>query len=244
MLQTVLLALLGSGSVVTVSGGTHNPLAPSFDHFSRVFLPLLSQHGPKLSAALVRHGLYPVGGGEVQVRIQGGFERPFDLGRLRGDESLSAWTLSQGILAHVESRELKIVASELSIPFERCERRTANSPGSGNVLEIQVGEHELVTSHGARGKSAEQVAAEALTAVRAYLSSGVSVGEYLADQLMLPLALAGGRFLTGPLSLHATTNLRIIQRFLGDQSITTRVIGELVEVNAPGTPLGSVNQGS
>ena len=42
------------------------------------------------------------------------------------------------------------------------------------------------------------------------------VGEHLADQLMLPLALgAGGRFRTVKPSDHSRTNAAIIERFLG-----------------------------
>jgi RNA 3'-terminal phosphate cyclase (ATP) len=50
--------------------------------------------------------------------------------------------------------------------------------------------------------------------VRDYLDSEVPVGHYLADQLLLPLALAGsGAYLTGPPSLHATTNMAVIEQF-------------------------------
>jgi RNA 3'-terminal phosphate cyclase (ATP) len=43
----------------------------------------------------------------------------------------------------------------------------------------------------------------------------VPVGEHLADQLLVPMALAGaGTFRTGPLSLHARTNLDVIERFV------------------------------
>ena len=41
------------------------------------------------------------------------------------------------------------------------------------------------------------------------------VGEHLADQLLLPLALAGGgEFVTLPPSSHFTTNCEVIGRFL------------------------------
>jgi RNA 3'-terminal phosphate cyclase (ATP) len=41
------------------------------------------------------------------------------------------------------------------------------------------------------------------------------VGEHLADQLLIPLALAGGgSYLTGALSLHTTTNIEVIRKFL------------------------------
>jgi len=47
------------------------------------------------------------------------------------------------------------------------------------------------------------------------LNANVPVDEHLADQLLLPMALAGGgSFRTTKPSLHATTNAAIIRRFL------------------------------
>ena len=47
-----------------------------------------------------------------------------------------------------------------------------------------------------------------------WLHADVPVGEHLADQLLLPLALgAGGRFRTLPLSEHATTQVDLIRTF-------------------------------
>jgi RNA 3'-terminal phosphate cyclase (ATP) len=52
--------------------------------------------------------------------------------------------------------------------------------------------------------------------VRRYLASGAAVGPYLADQLLLPLALAGaGAFTASALSRHTLTNAEVIRRFLG-----------------------------
>lgn len=56
---------------------------------------------------------------------------------------------------------------------------------------------EVVTGFGMKGVTAERVASDTCDEVEAYLSAGVPVGRYLADQLLLPLALAGsGAFRT------------------------------------------------
>ena len=53
-----------------------------------------------------------------------------------------------------------------------------------------------------------------------YLAAGVPVGKHLADQLMLPLGIGahlgtgGGVFRTMALTLHSTTQLEILRRFL------------------------------
>ena len=84
---------------------------------------------------------------------------------------------------------------------------------------------EVVTSFGQKGVSAERVGRLAAEEAVRYLSADVPVGEHLADQLLLPMALAGGgAYVTGPLSLHATTNIETIRRFL-DVLIEVREVG-------------------
>jgi RNA 3'-terminal phosphate cyclase (ATP) len=52
------------------------------------------------------------------------------------------------------------------------------------------------------------------------------VGEYLTDQLMLPLALAGqGEFVSTGLSRHAETHLALIREFLNVRVETQRCDG-------------------
>jgi RNA 3'-terminal phosphate cyclase (ATP) len=48
-----------------------------------------------------------------------------------------------------------------------------------------------------------------------YLAANVPVGDFLADQLLIPLPLAGsGSFVTQPLTPHTRTNIDVITRFL------------------------------
>ena len=59
------------------------------------------------------------------------------------------------------------------------------------------------------------MASEAAGAVRSYLASGAVAGEHLADQLLLPFALAGGgSFSAVTVNMHAKTNMEIIGKFL------------------------------
>jgi len=62
---------------------------------------------------------------------------------------------------------------------------------------------------------AERVADAACEEAAAWLAAGVPVGPHLVDQLLLPMALAGGgRFRTAAMTLHATTNIETIRAFL------------------------------
>ena len=74
---------------------------------------------------------------------------------------------------------------------------------------------EVVTGFGEKGVPAERVARRAARALQRHLAADVPVGEHLADQILVPLALAGGgSFRTLPLSSHARTNAALIERFL------------------------------
>jgi RNA 3'-terminal phosphate cyclase len=74
---------------------------------------------------------------------------------------------------------------------------------------------EVFTSFGKMGVSAEKVGTDAASQVSAYLASEAAVSEHLADQLLLPMALAGaGSFTTAAISPHAQTNMDVIKRFL------------------------------
>ena len=56
---------------------------------------------------------------------------------------------------------------------------------------------------------------QSVAAARTWLEADVPVSDHLADQLLLPMALAGGgSFRTVEPSPHAKTNAAIIQRFL------------------------------
>lgn len=72
VIQTLLLPLAWKGegtTALTVEGGTHNSMAPTFDFLDRVYLPVLRQIGVPVQAKLKRHGFMPAGGGLVEVEI-------------------------------------------------------------------------------------------------------------------------------------------------------------------------------
>ncbi|SUI00651.1 RNA 3'-terminal-phosphate cyclase [Salmonella enterica subsp. indica] len=63
--------------------------------------------------------------------------------------------------------------------------------------------------------SAEKVAHQLASEAKRYLASPAAVGEYLADQLILPLALAGdGSFTVAKTSAHLLTNIAVVEQFL------------------------------
>jgi RNA 3'-terminal phosphate cyclase (ATP) len=85
---------------------------------------------------------------------------------------------------------------------------------------------EVFESIGEKNISAERVARRAIGDLKRYQKAGVPVGEFLADQLVLPMALGGGGcFRTLKPSLHLLTNIDVIQQLAG-VDITLTEIGE------------------
>lgn len=220
VLQTVLPPLLAARgtSHVVIEGGTHNPSAPPFDFLERSFVPLLRRMGARIELKLERHGFYPAGGGRIEVQVEGGTLQPLELldrGELR---RRSALALVSNLPRTIGTRELKVVCRKLGWEESSGRVEEVASPGPGNALMLEFETEkivEVVTVFGRVGASAERVAEEAVAEAREWLASGVPVGRHLADQLLLPMALAkGGSFRTLPPSRHARTNAEVIARFL------------------------------
>lgn len=222
VLQTVLppLLLADGTSRITLEGGTHNPLAPTFEFVDRSFLPVLRGMGASVSATLERRGFAPAGGGRVSVNIEGGAGlRPLDLRDCGKFIRRRAEILTAHVPPHVGRREAALVAEKLGwnsdeIALVACD----DSAGPGNVISLELARERvtaIIAAFGTRGVSAELVAQDAINGMRAYQGSGAPVDLHLADQLLLPCALAGGgTFHAQAVTYHSLTNAAIIERFL------------------------------
>ncbi|MCC6144894.1 MAG: RNA 3'-terminal phosphate cyclase [Candidatus Hydrogenedentes bacterium] len=221
VMQTVLPPLLTARgpSTIVLQGGTHNILAPPYEFLAHSFLPVISRMGPRLELTLDRLGFYPKGGGRMTMKIVPADRlEPFDL-RDRGEiREVKATALVAGLPRHIADRELATAQSILHWPADALQVQEYHRLGPGNALSLQV-YCEFITAvftgFGVRGTSAEDVASEAAKYCRQWMEAGVPVDEHLADQLLIPMALAGGgRFRTMPLSLHTTTNMQVLEQFL------------------------------
>lgn len=222
VLQTLILPLLFADgpSEIVITGGTHNGMAPPAQYLQKVYARLLREMGAKLEIELERYGFYPAGGGRLRVKIEAIKSlRPLHL--LEKGERLKAYAeaFMAGIPGHVAKRELDTIQAAFSWNDEQLFfRQLPEGQGPGNALLLSM-EHEHVTeifsAVGEKSLSAEQVARNVIEQAQQYLASDAAVGEHLADQLLLPLAVAGsGSFSASNLSLHTRTNAEVIARFL------------------------------
>ena len=222
VLQTVLppLMMAAEPSRLTLEGGTHNPFAPPFDFLSRTFLPQLARFGPSVEATLIRPGFYPAGGGKIEIAIQPAAAlRPVELFHRGADAGRRVAAHVSGLPAAVAERAFAQIAKRMgwaASTFEIVEHTNDHGPGFIVTAEV-ASEHivETFSGFGERGVRAEQVADAAVDQARHYLACSAPVGEYLCDQLLLPVALAGhGGFRAVSLSRHAQTNIDVVHQFL------------------------------
>jgi RNA 3'-terminal phosphate cyclase (ATP) len=231
VLQTILPALLlaDEKSTLMLEGGTHNPFAPPFDYLAKVFLPIIKRMGANVTVQLERYGFYPAGGGKFSVEITPCAKLKrlnlLERGKL---VSQTARALVANLPRHIAERELQTVRRKMEWSESQYQiEETRNSNGPGNLVMIEV-EHEKVaeifTSFGEKNTRAEVVAERAAKEAKEYLQTDAAVGEHLADQLLLPMALGeGGSFTTAKPSLHTMTNIEVIKKFLDVEIATTNI---------------------
>jgi RNA 3'-terminal phosphate cyclase (ATP) len=239
VLQTILLPLViaRAPSSVTLEGGTHNPAAPPFEFLAEALLPLLRRMGADVDARLERAGFYPAGGGRMTIDVTDrGSLSSLHLVQRGRTLRRRARALVSRLSRQIADRELAVIRSRLGWEDDELEvvLLSEGMAGPGNVVLLSIeSEHvvEVFTGFGEIGVRAEAVAERVAQEARRYLAADVPVGPHLADQLLLPMALAGGgAFRTVPLSRHANTNLEVIGQFLGTSIDVTPVGDTAVDV--------------
>lgn len=221
--QTLFPALMcaDSATEIVIHGGTHNPMAPSVDFLREVFLPQVARMGPRVELSCDAYGFYPAGGGILRARIEPVARdemRPYRMSDAGEAVSRKAEILTANLPRGIGRREAEAFCLKTGWSSDECQCREVDSAGPGNVVMATL-HHEHITEHfeeyGRKGKSGELVVTDLIKEIRGYLSSSAPVGEHLADQLLLPMALgAGGEFLCTQVSLHTRTQAEIIEKFL------------------------------
>lgn len=236
VLQTVLppLMVARGPSMLVLRGGTHNPMAPPVHFIERCFAPLLARLGVGLELNLRRLGFYPAGGGEFSATIvpppQG--LTPFDVVERGPLREAYAECLAPGLPRRVVERELHSLGQQLGWSRDALRApATRQNEGPGNALMATLAsEHatEVITAFGEKGLSSEQVAQQVARAVEAHLRSPAALGAHLADQWMIPIALAvlqarrTASFSCTEMTDHAQTNIGVIEAFLPVKFTVTR----------------------
>ncbi len=224
-IQAVLLPLLTADgpSELVVRGGTHTPGAPPFEFLEHVYLPALRTMGAQVTASLKRHGFAPGGGGEVRVEIDPvPHLSPRDWLQRGALRAITCQALVANLSPRIGHREVQIVTNALRgvgvSPQGESAVVEVEGQGPGNAVVITVKSEEITevfTGFGQKSLRAEAIARGAADRAEDYIARGAPVGSHLADQLLLPMALAGGGTIrTASPTPHTHTNMDLLRAFL------------------------------
>jgi RNA 3'-terminal phosphate cyclase (ATP) len=223
VLQTIVLplALAKGDSQVTLRGGTHIAHSPPFAYIEQVYLPILTQLGLEAQAQLNAWGWYPRGGGEVALRVTGdttlGGLTLLERGKLRQVRGIAAVTeLPSHIPQRIAMRAENLLQEANLKARVQPLRERGIGPGAGIFLTAEY-EHSRAgfSAIGRPGLASEKVAEMACQELLDFHETGAPVDVHLADQLLLPLALASqaSQYRVAEISLHLTTNAWVIEKF-------------------------------
>ena len=221
VLQTILPPLLqaSESSTITIKGGTHNPFAPPFPFLQNTFTPVLRTMGFSLQLELLKPGFFPAGSGSIKASIQPTtLTRPLSLLERGQHLSTDATAMSSNLPHDITHREIQQLAQELDDDTINYSEQNIRSRGPRNAVWIKTQYEnicETFTGFGQKGKPVQRVIHELVTEYRHYMATDAPVGPHLADQLLLPMVVAGGgEFVTSELTLHTTTNIAVIGKFM------------------------------
>ena len=204
------------------TGGTDVKWAPTADHHRTVKLPLVGRTGLEAGVTVERRGFYPAGGGTATLSLSPSVPGELELverGALRSVNvaSIASRSLEDAEVAERQS-EAAVEALDPVVPIDSVVEYTeSDSPGSAVLVRAEY-ERSLAgcDALGERGLPAEKVGEAAAEAFARFDAAEAAVDEHAADQLALPLAVAGGEVGIPAITEHVETNAGIIRAFGGD----------------------------
>jgi RNA 3'-terminal phosphate cyclase (ATP) len=225
-LMTVVPAVsLSNNSLqIEITGGTDVKASPTIDYIKHIVTKSYLSIGPKFSVEVLKRGYYPKGGGVVRSTIKP-CKRPGTI------ELLSTGYLEPKIISvcsqlpvHIAKRQISSALLALEKKDIRCSNYTASiessiSPGS-SILVYCASDFGLYIggdSIGELGKRAEAVGTQAAKRFLESTLAQATVDPFLADMLVLPLALSKGRsrYRIARVTQHLLTNLHIVSKIVG-----------------------------
>jgi RNA 3'-terminal phosphate cyclase (ATP) len=226
ILMTVVppVSLSNKSLEIEITGGTDVRASPTIDYVRYVVAEAYHNIGIKFSVDVERRGYYPKGGGIVKTAIEPCREPGTMELLITRDVAPRITSVCGQLPRHVAERQTSSALIALEKKGVRCSSYSASietsvSPGSSILIysASDFGPYMGGDSIGELGKRAEVVGVEA---AERYLESALvqaPVDPFLADMLVLPLALAKGRskYRIPRVTEHLRTNLQVASQFTG-----------------------------
>lgn len=235
-------------SHLTLRGGTHVNMSPSYHYVAEVVRPVYARLGARFQLTLNAWGWYPVGGGEVTAAIQPGSQLKAAEIERQPTDTVRGVAAVTNLAAHIPQRMERrahnlLTAAGLKTAITPL-RESGAGPGAGIFLWLpQAGFSGL----GRPGLPADKVAEQAVAELLAFVDNNAAVGQpsvgqpsvdlHLADQLLLPLALAEGKssYTTNILTLHTITCAQLLTQWLDTTINIDGALGQPAAISIRGS---------
>ena len=216
-----------------IKGGTDTKWSMPIDYLKNVLIPTLKNYA-EFEFNQTKRGYYPKGGGFVDIIINPKFE----LSKTNPIEQIRQISPAIKLIEHGDIKQINGMSHaskqlEKANVAERCAKSAKKnlnfdcpikisseyceslSIGSGITLWAKFESGAIVgaDSLGERGKPAEIVGKQAAQNLLDQVKAPVD--KYLADQLIIYLAMFKGSIKTSEITKHTTSNIHIVESFLG-----------------------------
>ena len=224
VIQTALLplALADGPSELRIHGGTHVPHSPSGHYLRDVYLPVLLGLGVHAEIYMEVLGWMPQGGGTMVMHTPGNTPpHARDMSQRGEVERVLGTAIGCNLPSHIPQRMANRAINLLGAidaPLDiRPMRTKSTSTGAGLFLAVEYANGRGgVGMLGRKGVPSEVVAEQAITALLEFHDSQAAIDEHLADQLVVPLALAEDQstLSTHRITRHLRTNVDVVTAFI------------------------------
>ena len=240
-----LACFAGEPTTFRISGGLFQDFAPSAYHMKHVLFPTLRKMGIYADLEIERPGYAEQGGGVIKVSV----------------EPVAGKIESIGLLGRGEIREIKGVALSSRLKQIRvsdrmakeCDRilrqegynariepvydTTASHEGAALAIWAEAGACFFGSDRvGKKGRRAEGIGSYVANNLIQDINSGATVDRFLADQLIIYAALAGGvtEYIIPRMTDHIEANLWLVEHVLGRFGAKTEIIGNRLKIGGIG----------
>lgn len=227
VLQSLFIASLFNNIEVEIKGGTDVKNAPPTDYLQYVLCPILNLFGINIQLKTLQRGYHPKGNGLASARIYK-TERLKPVNLTERGKILEIYGISHASeqlkIRKVAERQKNSCEKVLKdffnheIPVKIMEQYSRTlSPGSGITLIARTENSFLgATALGEIGKTGEEVGEECAKNLISEIQKGGSVDSYMSDQIIPYIGIAKGKVKINELTMHAETNLYIVNLFKFD----------------------------
>jgi len=224
LLQTLTPFLIFTDREVKIEiiGGTAGMGSPTIEYTKYVTFSLLEKMGVKVDIVIKRQGFYPRGGGKVEVIFHPTSElkgvKITERGRI---EKLRGISICGSLPLSVAERQATAAKETLKdygdVEIDVVSTKTL-SKGTSITLWVET-EKTILGSDGIgkKGVRAETIGRRAAEELVKTLNSGAALDKFMADQILVFMALAKGSSSVSveKITKHCVTNIEVCEKILG-----------------------------